>query len=154
MTSPGPLPRSAVATVAVVHPDGLASGFVLINASDFDAARHTLWTADAEPAVHLSAPIAAAPLPRTREPESGQSTKHDISSDAGSRAERRLAEHVLQLLKNCGESSRNEIRDALHRHESSADITAALANLEAAGLAEQSRVETAGRDRETWKATR
>lgn len=41
--------RYAIPTVAVVHPEGEAHGFVVLNESDFDAARHTLWTADAAP---------------------------------------------------------------------------------------------------------
>jgi hypothetical protein len=54
----------SVPTVAVVHPEGEARGFVVINASDFDPAVHTKWEEPLEDAPEASAaakPSAAPP---------------------------------------------------------------------------------------------
>lgn len=65
-----------------------------------------------------------------------------------------LADEILALLRTVPDGlSRDEIRNAFGRHQSSDKIGSALANLAAQGLACGEKVETEGRPRERWRAT-
>lgn len=64
-----------------------------------------------------------------------------------------LADAILAMLRAAPNGlSREEIRNALGRHQPSDKINAALAHLAAQGLALCSKVETDGRPREVWRA--
>lgn len=65
-----------------------------------------------------------------------------------------VADDVLELLRERGEMTRSSLRDGLGHHVSSERLGGALAALQALGLVQARREETAGRPREIWGAKR